>query len=173
MSRSSSSGPWAAAPPLIPWSAPRGSEGSWPRGARFDLATVPPRDDESEEDVQTAEAGGHERQAPALRAEQRQGAQRHEAESHERHDPDREGATGDDAGAVEQEPGAGQRGVEPRTDQDEREQAADDDRREIAQHEAASGVGEHRGPGAARLLAHGPAADRQGDDGGGEPGGQA
>ena len=41
-------------------------------------------------------------------------AERHEAEAHERHDAHREGAAGDDAGPVEQEPGAGQRLEEPR-----------------------------------------------------------
>ena len=62
----------------------------------------------------------------AGRTEQGDGAERHEAEPHERHDAHREGAAGHDAGAVQQQPGAGQRLVEARPHQRAGEQRADE-----------------------------------------------
>src|SRR4051812_41905671 len=125
MRRSSSSVPWAAEPPFTPARRPGTRGSSPPRGARLDLATIPPGDDPSETDVQTAEAERHEEVAPGRRAEQRNRPEDHEAEPHERHHPHRERAAGHHAGAVEQEPGARKRLVQAGPHQSEGEQRAD------------------------------------------------
>src|SRR5581483_8772477 len=60
----------------------------------FPLATVPPRDQSPERQVQTAEAQREQPVAPCRRREERDDAQRDEAESHDRNDADRIGAAG-------------------------------------------------------------------------------
>src|SRR5690606_20066516 len=94
--------------PPVTLCRPRGSSGASRRCAALrPLATVPPRDDRPEHDVEQPEAAGQERVAPFPRRVQGHGPDRHEAESHEGHGTHREGAAGHDAGAVEQEPEAG------------------------------------------------------------------
>src|SRR5438034_4585522 len=72
-----------------------------------DLATIPPRDDPAEHDVQPAEPGRHQPVAPRRGAEQRGRAGHHEAQPHHRHDPHRERPSRHESGAVQQQPGAG------------------------------------------------------------------
>ena len=61
---------------------------------------------DAERDVQAAEARHQQPVAPGEGAEQRGRAERHEGEPHRGHDPDGEGAAGDDPGAVEEQPDA-------------------------------------------------------------------
>src|SRR5687767_2889275 len=59
------------------------------------LATVPPRNRDSEAYVEAAESQSHYPVVPRLRCEQRERPSKHETESHDGHDLDRERTTGD------------------------------------------------------------------------------
>src|ERR1700722_2519243 len=114
----------------------RSSSGSWRAGAGvrsraggaafaglrrwgWDLATVPPGNEESKNDVEAAEAGSQEIVGPGSGREERECSGGHEAEAHDGDDGNRVGASGDDSGAVEQEPGGGEGGLKSRTLQQE------------------------------------------------------
>src|SRR5690554_3030351 len=88
--RSSSSGLCSASrlPPVVATGC-----GVSRRGAAPCLATVPPCDDESEDDVETAEATGEDHVGPGGWGEESDRAEAHEAESHEGDDADRERAS--------------------------------------------------------------------------------
>src|SRR5512144_1679166 len=66
----------------------------------FDLATVPPRDPQSEDDMQAAETRGEQ---PVRRTggEQRRPSERQEPDAHHRYHRHREGAARHDPGAVQ------------------------------------------------------------------------
>src|ERR1051326_2486815 len=66
------------------------------------LAAIVPRNDESENDVQAAEAGGRENAADG--DEYRRDPERHEADAHDRDDADRERAAGDERRAIAEQP---------------------------------------------------------------------
>src|SRR5262245_61936422 len=68
------------------------------------LATVAPRDQGAEDDVQGAESDRQVAVAPPGRAEQRGRAEQYERDSHGGHDAHRECAAGGDPGAVEEQP---------------------------------------------------------------------
>src|SRR5262249_14632673 len=96
-----------SAPPRTACSSRRG------RGARLGLslrasalATVPPRDDPAEDEMEAAEAKGEQRVAPDRRRKERERPEGHEAGAHQRHDTHRESSPRDHGGAVEQKPHA-------------------------------------------------------------------
>src|ERR1700719_2415658 len=68
------------------------------------LATVPPGNEKSKDDVESAKTGGQERVRPGRGSDDCERAGGHEAESHDGDDGDGVRASGDDAGAVEKEP---------------------------------------------------------------------
>ena len=72
---------------------------------------MPPGDEESEEDVESAEACGQEPVAPSGRTEDGEATEEHEAESHDGDDLDRVRASGHNAGTVEQQKGCGKDGL--------------------------------------------------------------
>src|ERR1700720_2061143 len=99
----------------------RSSSGSWRAGAGVrsraagaafaglrrwvcDLATVPPGNEKSKDDVQAAESSGEKPVCPRGGSDDGECAGGHEAESHDWDDGDGVGASGDDAGAIEKEP---------------------------------------------------------------------
>src|ERR1700676_1034348 len=61
------------------------------------LATMPPGDEESKDDVQAAEAGGEKIVCPGGGREGGEGAGGHETQAHDGNDRDGVGAAGDDA----------------------------------------------------------------------------
>src|SRR5919201_596392 len=62
----------------------------------FTLATVFPRDDQSERDVQAAEPYGHKEMSQVVRRDERSDPEQHEAEAHQWNDFDRQCAAGRD-----------------------------------------------------------------------------
>src|SRR5438067_8893046 len=71
------------------------------------LATVSPCDDETENDVQSAEAGAEDQVADRQADERRQPAEEHEADTHHRNEADGKRAAADERGAVQQQPNLG------------------------------------------------------------------
>src|SRR6476646_10274681 len=76
---------------------------------RCALAAIVPRNDESEDDVDAAEAGAE--QDIAERDEKRRDAEQHETDPHHRHHTDRERAAGNERRAVAEEPERREQGV--------------------------------------------------------------
>src|SRR5213078_2046977 len=72
------------------------------------LATVSPRDQQSESDVQAAEPGSEQPMSPGGRRNERNDAERHEAQPHDRHDAHRDRAAGRDRRAIHEQPAARQ-----------------------------------------------------------------
>src|SRR5256885_1288983 len=104
------------------------------------LATVPPCDDQSKYDLQDAEAGGEQPRLPDRRCEQGQRSQEHETDTHHRHDAHREGAAGDDAGAITQHPDAGEEVQLLGVPEHVRQERSDEEGRQHAETEAAAGT---------------------------------
>src|SRR5690349_9913065 len=131
---------------------------------------VVPRDPETEDDVQAAEAGRHPRVAPRGRREQRAHAEEHEAGAHDLHRERRERTGGDDAGAVAQEPRAGEDVEEPGSPEPERQARARRDRRDESGSEARGRSSEERVAALAELVRHVRRADEQREERGADPG---
>src|SRR5437763_718268 len=136
------------------------------------LATVPPGNDSAEHDVQGAEPRRHQPVSPRRRSEQRHGAEGHEADAHDGNDADRERAPGHEPGAVQQQPGSGERGPQARAGQRHREQTTDHHRGEKAQAGAASRSREEGIVHGERLTHHGRAADAERHHRLAQPGGE-
>src|SRR5437764_105318 len=136
------------------------------------LATVPPGNESAEHDVQRAEARRHQPVSPRRRSEQRHGAEGHEADAHDGNDADRERAPGHEPGAVQQQPGSGERGPQARAGQRHREQTTDHHRGEKAQAGAASRSREQGIVHGERLTHHGRAADAERQHRLAQPGGE-
>ena len=81
---------------------------------------MPPGDEESEEDVESAETRGKEPVAPSGWAEDSEATEEHETEAHDGDDLDRKCASGHDAGTVEQQPRCGQGGLQSCAEQEKR-----------------------------------------------------
>jgi hypothetical protein len=105
------------------------------------LATVPPGDDESEDDVEAAEAGGQKPVAPGRGAKDGEAAEQHEAESHDGDGGDGEGASGHDSGAIEEQPGGGQGGLQAGAKQQEGEEGSGDQGRSESEGDFAGRAG--------------------------------
>src|SRR5712691_9990752 len=76
------------------------------------LATVPPGNEKSKDDVEAAKTGGQKPVGPGCRGDDGERARGHEAEAHDGDDGDGIRASGDDAGAIEKEPGGCEGGIE-------------------------------------------------------------
>ena len=87
---------------------------------------MPPGDEKSENDVEAAEAGGQKPVAPGHGTKDSQAAEKHEAEAHDGDDGNGERASSHDSGAVEQQPGGGQGGLQAGAKQEEREEGSGD-----------------------------------------------
>src|SRR5687768_332740 len=136
---------------------------------RAALATVPPRDHDSECDVQPAEACAEEHVPHAHRDEAGQHAHDHETDPHHRHDRDRERTTADERSAVEQEPRRRQHRVQPRVSEEVRQCGAGGDRREVAAEKTSRRGPVERDVRAPRLTEHRDRRDRRRDDRAPEP----
>src|ERR1035438_413288 len=108
--RRSSSGSWRARVGLCSRAA--GATFAGLRRWASALATVPPCNEKSKDDMETAEAGGEEIVCPGGGGEYCQRAGGHETEAHDGDDGDGIGASGDDSGSVEEEPGGREGGFE-------------------------------------------------------------
>src|SRR4029077_10921929 len=133
------------------------------------LATVPPEDERSEDDVEGAESGGEEPVAPGGGAESGEGSEDEEAEAHDRDDGDGEHASGGDACAVEQEPGCGQGGRYAGAEKKEGEDGSGTQGREESESDFAAGSGEQGQAAAVGFSVHGKQRDGDGENGFGEP----
>src|SRR5208283_4506195 len=105
------------------------------------LATVPPGDEKSEDDMQAAESGGQEPVAPGSGTKYSEAAEQHEADAHDGEDRNRECASGDDASAVKEQPGGGQGGFEARAKQQKCEEGSGDQWRRQAESDFAGWSG--------------------------------
>src|SRR5438552_347727 len=166
MSRSRSEALAACRPPT-PWGPPVFS-----LERAFDLATVPPRDHQAEQNVKTAESRGHIRVGPGRRREQSTGAKEHEAEPHGRDDLHRERAGVGDGRAVEQQPGAGQHPGKARAVESNGQQEACNHGWRKAESEFPAGFGKQRNRRVAGFAADGPGGDTKRDQGLADPGGK-
>src|SRR5215212_3537024 len=99
------------------------------------LATVPPCNDESEEQMQPAEAGAEERVADGERQEAGCDAEEHEGHAHDGDHADGERAAADERRAVEKQPDRRQGPDQPRPRQDQRQRRPRDQRRRVADEE--------------------------------------
>src|SRR6266403_604921 len=75
------------------------------------LATVPPGNEKSKDDVESAKTGGQKPVGPGCGGDDCKRARGHEAEAHDRDNGDRVSASGDDSGAIEKEPGGCEDGL--------------------------------------------------------------
>jgi len=103
------------------------------------LATVPPGNEKSKDDVESAKTGGEKPVGPGCGGNDGEGARGHEAESHDGDDRDGVGAAGDDAGAVEKEPGGREGRVEAGALEQESKECSGDEWGEEAESDSASG----------------------------------
>src|SRR5215212_4640869 len=110
----------------------------------FCLATVVPRYVQPENDVEQPEARGHQGVAPRGWQKKSARPQEHEAEPHEGNRAHGEGASRDDARAVEQKPQPGQLCGEPRAVEDDGQQRAHQHRRREVDDEFSPGLREER-----------------------------
>ena len=105
---------------------------------------MPPGDEESEEDVESAETCGQEPVAPSGWAEDGEAAEEHEAEAHDGDDLNRKCASSHDAGTVEQQPRCGERGLQAGTEQEKCQESSSDERRSESKDDFARGSGKQR-----------------------------
>src|SRR5438034_3241856 len=136
------------------------------------LATIAPCDDQSEDDVQAAEAGPQKNIAHAQRHERREESKEDEAEPHDGNDSDGERAAADERGPVQQEPHSRKRLIAVVADHHCGEDGSDDERREIADEETPRRAGGEERSGALSLPQHRHASDRAGQHGFTQPGDQ-
>src|SRR5580704_3620146 len=137
-----------------------------------DLATIIPRNHSTEEYMQPAETGSEENVLPARRAKQRNCAQNHEAEAHQGDNADGKRAAGDNSGAVQQEPDAGNGVSETGAHENDGKQGADKQRRREAVDKAAARAGEKGRACITRLRKCGPGSDGDSHEGFADPGEQ-
>ncbi len=123
---------------------------------------MPPGDEKSEENVEAAETCGQKPVPLGGGAENGEAAEKHEAQAHDGEDGDGECASGHDAGAVEQQPGCGQRGLDAGAEQDKCEEGPGDQGRSESESDFAGGAGKQGQPATIRL----PCAGEQSDGGG-------
>ena len=124
---------------------------------------MPPGDKNSEEKMESAEAGGEEPCAPGRGAKHRKTAEDHKADAHDWNCGHGKRAAGDDARAVEQEPCGWQRRSQAHPVKREREKGTGDQWRKKSECNFAAGAGENWQP-----SAIGFPEDREQRDGEGE-----
>src|SRR5256885_1948111 len=101
-----------------------------------DLVTVPPCDDEAEDDVQFAEAGAEKSVGDGERREDGDESEEHETDAHDRNGGDRERAAADERRAVAEQP-RGRHHIElMEAVERERQESAGNHRRGVADEEA-------------------------------------
>src|SRR5438876_8520841 len=137
-------GEGAGAPPALPWTLEAGLRTA-------NLTSVAPRDQDPEDDVETAEPRREKRGPPGRRAEERDPSEHHESHPHHRDDPDGEGAAGHDCGAVEEEPESRQDRHAPGPRERQGRQGPGRERGRKGQEEAPRGTGEEGNARAPRL----------------------
>ena len=122
---------------------------------------MPPGDEKSEDNVETAEARGQEPTSPRDRAEDRETAEEHETEAHDGHDGNGECASGHDAGAIQEEPGCGQGRLEAGAKQEKCQQGSGEKWRSESERGLTGGAGK-QGQAAAVCF---PGASQESDSG--------
>ncbi len=130
---------------------------------------MPPGNEESKDDVKAAESGGEKIVGPGGGSDGREGTGGHEAESHDRDDGDGVSAAGNDASAVEQQPGGGEHGLKAGALEQEGEEGSGDEGRKETERDFASGAGKEREATAVGFPDHGNEGDESGEKGFGEP----
>lgn len=102
-------------------------------------------DPDAKNNLQYAETRGHKKIPPRRGREQSGRAQGHQTKTHDRDEAHGERSTGDDRGAVQKQPNAGQSRKGAGVIQDESKQTADDDGRRETESELAAWSGEKSG----------------------------
>jgi len=122
-------------------------------------------DPETKTDLQSAEAESHQSVSPTCRCNQCDGARGHQANAHHRNNPDGESASGDDGGAVEEQPNSRKGGCRAGVEQGKGEQPTDDDRRGEAKQKFATGTLKQSRIRAVGLCGSGGSSDGDGYEG--------
>src|SRR5580658_2610521 len=128
-----------------------------------DLATIPPCDYDSENNVQGAEAGREKKISPRSRGKQGRAAEDHEAQAHQGDDANREGAAGSDTHTVEKQPRAGNRGGQAEAVESHGEKDGGKNTGGEAGGKFSSGTGEERPASFAGLGERGPCGNGDAD----------
>ena len=129
-----------------------------------DLATVPPCDKESEDDMEAAEADGEKPSTPSGGSEDGDAAEKHEEESHDGDDGNGKGAAGHDSGAIEKEPGGWEGRLQTSAKQKKREERAGDEWRSQADGYFSGRAGEQRKSATVGFPCTGKKRDRDGQN---------
>src|SRR5713101_4628263 len=133
------------------------------------LATVPPGNEKSKDDVQAAKARGQKPVGPGCGSDDGERAGGHEAEAHDGDNGDGVRASGDDAGAVEKEPGGCEGGIEGGAVEQEGDKCAGDEWGKETEGDSASGTGEEWKAAAVGFPARGNDSDEGGEERFGKP----
>src|SRR5207302_10146156 len=107
--------------------------------AAADLATVAPCDDESEDDVQSAEGDAEDHVGSAEGDERGEAAEEHEEDAHDRDDLYRKCSAADECRAVQQQPHRGDGGVGFHAHERQRHHRDRHERRKVADEESLGG----------------------------------
>src|SRR6267154_1789834 len=133
------------------------------------LATVPPGNEKSKDDVEPAKTGGEEPGGPGGGGDDGERARGHETESHDGDGGNVERATGDNAGAVEKKPGGREGGVEAGALEQVSKECSGDEWGEEAESDFASGARKQWEAAAVGFRTDGNDGDEDGEDGFCEP----
>src|SRR5438105_11725773 len=128
------------------------------------LAAIVPRDDQTECDVKSAEAGAEKKVTDAERNESRANAEDHEADAEDGDYADGKSAAADKCRSVKQQPHRRQRLVASAAHHRRGEDRADNHRREVADEETTRRSGGEERSRALCLPHHGEGADAAGHD---------
>ena len=110
---------------------------------RLRSATVPPRDQNTEQKMESSETGGKKPCAPGRRTKNCKATENHEADAHDWDGGHGERAAGDDARAIKQQPCGGQRRLQAHAEKRESEKRACDQRRKKSERNFAPRAGEN------------------------------
>src|SRR5215210_5423584 len=127
----------------------------------FCLATVPPRDNDAEKDMQPAEPGGHQVVGPGRGTEKRKRTEEHKAEAHDRNYPDGESAARHYPCTIEQQPDARNGRVQMRSIERNGQESTGEEWWGEAEHDFAPRRREERRFQRTRFTRHRPAGDNQ------------
>ena len=130
---------------------------------------MPPRDEQSEDDVQTAETRGKKPVPPRCGAEHGEAAKEHKTETHDGDDGDGECSSGHDAGSVKQQPRGRQGRLQAGTKEKKREEGSGQQRGSESKSDFAGGTREQREAASVRFPSAGQQSDGDGEQALGKP----
>lgn len=123
---------------------------------------MPPRDENAEEKVESAEPGGKKPCSPGRGTEHSKAAENHETNAHDWNGRNGKRAAGDDARAIEQQPGGWERRLQSHPKEREGEERAGDQGRQKSESNFAAGTGKDGQAAAVRFPEDGEQGDGDG-----------